>query len=697
MKINGKARAFQEPQWRKAFTEFAALAQQLVLLFLISDLGNTQGQDVWQIQNPNLHAVVHAAGKFVAVGEAGAIWSSTNGTTWRKESSGTQSVLGGITYGQQTFVAVGGPNGPVNGTSVLISGDAVHWKSVSDNFISVYRSVSYGNSTFVACAASPCWNCEVTELGISSNSVSWTKNAFSKSMKSIAFGNGLFVGVGENGSTAISPDGQSWTTTSSEITEHFLGVGFANKLFLAVGENGLVATSTDGITWSRENSGTTNSLRCATGHGLKFVVGGSNGTILISTNAIRWAKIEPATDRDLNGLASAENLLVAVGDYATILTSSDGEIWEPNHLGANSYFNGIAFGTNSFVAITEDLKSGMHKISASKDGVKWSDKYSSLEESLTGVGFISTSFVALGSKGSIFVSIDGESWNRAISEATNRLNSIAGDGDVSVAVGEAGSVLLSTDGKRWSKVVSGIADDLVSVAFGGGRFVAVGKRARSTANCEDSIPLGIVITSTNGISWESRVVDPLFIPAGVGFGRNTFVISGEIMLGTVDSDAGCIFIGPTARHFASTNGAQWLPSDRSGFAENLPLTDAHYVAAGGQLYFCLDGIDWLRLDPQPPSGSGGIAYGNGAFFSVGWSIWKSSQHLRFATAAFRNDTGFFGDVLGPENANVIIQASPDFQNWTSVELIDLAGGQSQFLDTTATNLVKRFYRMVASE
>jgi len=54
-----------------------------------------------------LQHVVYADGQFVAVGELGAIATSSDGATWKSRISKTSNELSGVAYGNGTFVVVG--------------------------------------------------------------------------------------------------------------------------------------------------------------------------------------------------------------------------------------------------------------------------------------------------------------------------------------------------------------------------------------------------------------------------------------------------------------------------------------------------------------------------------------------------------------------------------------------------------------
>jgi hypothetical protein len=100
------------------------------------------------------------------------------------------------------------------------------------------RSVAYGNELFVAVGSSG-------TLATSSNGTSWTQQTSSfgtTNILGVAYGNGLWIAVGESGKLATSSDGTSWTQQTSSFSTNILGVAYGNELFVAVGDSGKLAT-----------------------------------------------------------------------------------------------------------------------------------------------------------------------------------------------------------------------------------------------------------------------------------------------------------------------------------------------------------------------------------------------------------------------------------------------------------------------
>jgi hypothetical protein len=120
-------------------------------------------------------------------------------------------------------------------------------------------------------------------------------------INSIAFGNGIFVAVGNNGTITTSTDGVTWTARTSGVsTNPLYGVYYLNGNFIAVGGGasggtGGITTSTDGITWTKRTtpSSTANELySVAYGNGYYVAVGNFSTTAgVYSTNLSTWTAL----------------------------------------------------------------------------------------------------------------------------------------------------------------------------------------------------------------------------------------------------------------------------------------------------------------------------------------------------------------------------------------------------------------------
>ena len=93
----------------------------------------------------DLDGITFGNNTFVAVGERGTVrTSSDNGATWDNGTSGTTKDLSEIAYGNSTFVAVG-----ERGTHLYSRDDGTTWDNGTWGDDDWITGVAFGNNTFV--------------------------------------------------------------------------------------------------------------------------------------------------------------------------------------------------------------------------------------------------------------------------------------------------------------------------------------------------------------------------------------------------------------------------------------------------------------------------------------------------------------------------------------------------------------------
>jgi hypothetical protein len=126
----------------------------------------------------------------------------------------------------------------------------------------------------------------------------------------LAFGNGIFVAVGDGGTIVTSTDGMSWTPEVSGSSELLFNVAFGDGTFVVVGgsQQGVIFTSTDGVNWTKRNSGTSASLSNVAYANGTFIAVGAGGTIVQSDPVVSSPKLTlsvPATQLQFSWPAAA--------------------------------------------------------------------------------------------------------------------------------------------------------------------------------------------------------------------------------------------------------------------------------------------------------------------------------------------------------------------------------------------------------
>lgn len=172
-------------------------------------------------------------GRFVAVGDQGAVSAMTPEGVWTPLAINTSSTLRDIDYGNGHWVAVGDEG-------IFSSDDGktfVRRDSATNRFVG---SVIFARGLFVAGG-------DYNSITTSTNGRDWQPaqtELWANGISSVAYGNGIFI-AGFNRSV----DGRTWTTDMSSLSGPTV---FANGLFYKTGYDSFeVETSSDGHSWER--------------------------------------------------------------------------------------------------------------------------------------------------------------------------------------------------------------------------------------------------------------------------------------------------------------------------------------------------------------------------------------------------------------------------------------------------------------
>ena len=282
---------------------------------------STDPLDEWTLRTSpvptvDIHGITYGNNTFVAVGDYGVILTSPDGITWTGRTSPvTREGLFAVTYGDNTFVAVGDYG------ALLTSPDGTTWteRAVSASYERLC-AVSYGNDTFVAVGYTGYYGSVILT---SPDGMTWTQRTspVRNSLNAVAYAKGSFMAVGEVGTIATSLDGITWTEGIRSIYDSLNALSYGNKTFVAVGDYGVILSSPDGITWTERTSPVTTDIFAVTYDNDAFVAVGDYGVILSSPDGITWTERTSPTSNQLNAVAYANGTFVTVGDGGTILQS----------------------------------------------------------------------------------------------------------------------------------------------------------------------------------------------------------------------------------------------------------------------------------------------------------------------------------------------------------------------------------------
>jgi len=600
--------------------------------------GGTVAQSLnWRVPTPtgaNMRGVTYGAGKFLAVGSAGAAAVSADGTNWLSVNTVTTKQLNAVAFGNGVFVAVG------DGATAISSPDGLTWtaRSMASSPLQNFVGVAFGSGTFVAVNL-------VNEVFTSTDGIAWTKltnppvGQFWNNLKYVG---GMFVLVGQSstaGYIATSANGTTWNAGKSlASTSGILDVAFGNGKWVGV-------SSSRYFTWVNADA---SDATAGTFSGLGDSVGFVNGVFVsdncyVSTNGTAWSRSNyPVVD--INDMVTANNLLVAAG--SVLMSTLDGRTWavhtrtlqQPdvnnlNYSGApvsggvwdeiqyydfNPALQNQSFGVGgvianpaqpaSLVSPTTNTLRDAHSFNVS-GGIAVGEngtivRYSSGQNAWTNVPSGTTvslrsiaasadaNVIVVGGGGTILRSVNsGQSWSGVTSGTTENLNRVtytSGAGfNYFVAVGDNGVIRKSTNGTTWTTLTSGTTKRLVSIAQRSASIHLV-------AIAEDST---VLLSHNHGTNWSSIAVN---VPRPITYGSSgTGYAQDGIRMTTGDG----------------TNWSYTFPSI-SGIT-SLSHGNGRFVALSGENRMTsTDLVNWSIA--TTPHSHLGVTFGNGLFVSVGY-------------------------------------------------------------------------------
>lgn len=181
----------------------------------------------------------------ILIGTAlGRVIVTTDRTNYTSVVLDTVNNIEAIAYGDGTFV-IGA------GNQIFTTTDGVNFTEQVSPFSGAIRAAGFGNGTFVLGGRYG----EVaysTDMGVTWTIVSASFDTNDTDfVETVFYGNGLFVAAGSiSGQIATSPDGITWTQRTDNIASVPYSGAYGNGVYIVVGDDGATSHSADGITWT---------------------------------------------------------------------------------------------------------------------------------------------------------------------------------------------------------------------------------------------------------------------------------------------------------------------------------------------------------------------------------------------------------------------------------------------------------------
>ena len=254
---------------------------------------------------------------FVAVdcnSDESAVWYCDSTFDWL--ASSIAGKINDIAFGDDKFVAVGD-------NCIYYSTDGRNW--TAENITNTLNSVTYGDGLFVAIGNNGTRGITM----YSSDGIIWSEgsaiNGF-MNLKDVVYGDGKFVMIGERDSESIpeivtwwSTDGITWNngTGASGVLN---SLAYGNYMFIAVGNDNVIYKSTDGVAWTGHiiDFGAMNCI--AYGNGM-FISGNDSGDVISAYCVKETVYISDMLGVLQHGLESVTNECRTLSETAATLES----------------------------------------------------------------------------------------------------------------------------------------------------------------------------------------------------------------------------------------------------------------------------------------------------------------------------------------------------------------------------------------
>ena len=566
------------------------------VLFLLV-CSSLAAQTEWTARNPaptaaRIKQVAFGAGKFVAVGESGAVVTSTDGANWTEQRLADRAPFEKIIYAGAQFVAL--DSAAVSYTSP----DGVGWtKRTSTGGLG---ELAHGNGTYLTLSAG-------NLFASSADAITWTPRTTGTTLTgtSVTFGSNLFVAATRTAVYLTTPDGLTWTARSFPTGASVSTIRFGHDIFVALLGNGATARSLDAINW--QVSATVNLMDLGYANNRFFATRTSSGRLVVSDDGLIWSDAtSPGTTFGVpSTIVYGNSVYVSLEQataYSTVSSypsisytkfhsSPDAETWTQRSRFFGPPAN-VAYGLGLFIA-------GDY---LSSDGFNWapggfgptlprSDTSYYYGDRSYRYKFVGNRFFAFQQSYPfrVFTSTDGRTSNLVLSQNSN-VQDVAYGTDRYVMVLGFGQIMTSPDAQTWS-VAHAPGDFMTAVIFAKGLFVVV-----TSGNN--------VLRSADGLSWAGATIPAIGggSRAKVAYGNGTFVIvreNGEV--------------------FTSADAITWTAQPTLAFGlASLAFANGTFVAGGldRSIYTSTDGINWTARESRASDTVTDLAFGNGQWVGV---------------------------------------------------------------------------------
>ncbi|GGX46176.1 hypothetical protein [Saccharospirillum salsuginis] len=405
-----------------------------------------------------LNDVTWTGNAFLAMGEAGKLTRSTDGSNWTVETVATTESIDALHWDSTLgFGAAGGQD------VIYTSSDTTTWTEQSTS--TVFEFVSNG-SRMIGLGG-------IGLIYSSTDGVNWESdfsgNGTISTMRGADWsGTDLVVGD-QNGDIGVRTPGDwsgstdHWSSTASGVNESLNGLAYLNGTYLSVGDGSAMLTATDPSSWTLHSSDIVGGVDLngidGNGSGVTVAVGDSGWIATADSASSPWtAQQLTAQAQNLNDVVWTGTQFAATGrsqasgssiteDSIVILTSPDGHTWNEFIVDGSALGDARVAGHDGIVAAV----SPTGHVAVCDTSCTETD-LNSLPRNIEWAG---DRFIVVGDAGLFKTSADGQSWSNGNSPTGNGMQAMAyGNGTLVVGqnIANTNKVFVTTDLSTWETV-----------------------------------------------------------------------------------------------------------------------------------------------------------------------------------------------------------------------------------------------------
>jgi len=346
-------------------------------------LTSSDGQE-WTAQTSgttaDLFGVAASSDLIVAVGGAGKVLTSTDGVNWTARTIEVGNDIYDVIYAKDSLAAVGTYG------IILNSPDGVSWTWTWTSSASTpWKGIAYGNDRWIVVGDNAsAW------MRTSADGINWESYPSFAIQSNLSYANGMFF-MGSSNKIYTSENGTIWKSIPSNTANRIEDIAYGNGLYVGVGSGGTIVTSSNGKDWTVQESPTTKNLNSvAYGNGI-FLAVGQSGTVVYSEDGVEWTESSTGEDRNVSSVTFWSGKFYAVGPGSlttrgSYYYSEDGKTWSSGNI-MYVYTSEVTAGDGRLVAVGAGTNDKNKGISTTTNGTNWSQLTSNANENLRDVTY----------------------------------------------------------------------------------------------------------------------------------------------------------------------------------------------------------------------------------------------------------------------------------------------------------------------